>query len=64
MLVVRARDNPIVDDKGGIHIGATSIFDVVLNTVISSDVSAFNKLGGNQQLASMTKIEPITLPEA
>ena len=51
---MRARGNPIVDDKGGIHIGATSIFDVVLDTVTSSDVYAFDKLGGNQQLASMT----------
>ena len=54
MLVVWAGNYPVVSNEGSIHISATGIIDVVLDTVVSGDLSTFDKLGGDQQLAGMT----------
>ena len=54
MLVVGARNYSIIGNIGSIHISATGIIDVVLDAVVSGDLSTFDKLGGDQQLAGMT----------
>jgi hypothetical protein len=45
MLVVRAGNDPVVCNIGGIDISATGVNDVVLNTVIAGDPSALDEFG-------------------
>ena len=54
MLIVGAGNYPVVSNEGSIHISSTSIIDVVLDTIVSGDLSTFDKVGGDQQLTGMT----------